>query len=70
MYLSHIGRFRMTIIDGDDVDIIPAKFVWQVRDAMKRSNKLELNVFDLLPHPHCKHRNVFDKKVVKIHIHQ
>ena len=36
----------MTIIDGDDVDIIPAKFVWQIRDAMKRLNKLELNVLE------------------------
>ena len=45
-YLSHIGKFRMTIINGDDVDIIPAKFVWQIRDAMKRLNKLELNVFE------------------------
>ena len=41
-YLSQIGKFRMTIIDGDDLD----SKVWQIRDVMKRLNKLVLNVFE------------------------
>ena len=47
-YISDLGKIRITYRDEDgvDIDLTEERFQWQMRDAMKFSEKLSMNVIE------------------------
>ena len=67
-YISDLGKIRITYRDEDgiDIDLTEERFQWQMRDAMKFSEKLSMNVIEGVS-PASPVQSVIPKDLKEIH---